>query len=152
MQRTRWVKIAMVTAATLCVAACSLDTTPALERDPEARYVASLDHPAISPSGKYQLQVRTGRERTETGKFDYFEFEIWQILPGGKTTKVYTLNKRFSLYHRTICAWDQKDRVWIYSGDFGQNFLWAMDVAGRWQERPTGDLFAPGVLNRTMGV
>src|SRR5262249_32590710 len=112
-----------------------------------ARYCASRGHPSLSPSGQYQLNVRLVEQPDEL----HYEFDICRVLSGTKIQKVYTLNKTFSPYHSLVCAWDPKDRVWIYSGDFGHCFLWTVDTEGTWCEQPLRNSPAPAVLNRLLG-
>jgi len=127
---------------------CSVpDTSRGPEGDPDAKYAADVDHPARSPSGKYQLNVR----RILGEKPQVFEFDIWRKLPTGGFEKVCTLDKRCSIYHTAICAWDQKDRVWIYDGDLSESSMWAFDGDEKWQRRGIGNVPVPAIFLRDWG-
>ncbi len=78
--------------------------------------VATLDKPAVSPSGKFILALTTQ-------KLNGNEVQSFQILDKKDNAVVYTAPDSFSARDTNFFLWDTEDRVWVYSGDLG-TFFW----------------------------
>jgi len=88
--------------------------------------VATIDRPAISPSGKYILQVTKESENQSN-------FLRFQILNENKDV-IFMPSERFAERHTTLFLWDEKDRVWVYSGDLGTSFWELNETTGDWNK------------------
>lgn len=77
--------------------------------------VATLDKPAVSPSGRFILVVLAQN-------VDGQDVQSFQILSADKTT-LYTPSEQFTARDMNFFLWDASDRVWVYSGDLG-TFFW----------------------------
>lgn len=120
----------------------SLDGMSAVEQ----RSLARPEHPVISPSGKYQLQIKEGID----GEARVNRFCIAKIEKDGQKPKVVYCSKddfatRFKLYF----LWDDSDRVWVYSSDIG-TFYWARVTDDLWEKHVHGDndIPPPAIIQR----
>ncbi len=96
------------------LAGCS--TAPGTEK-PSPEF-ATVESPAVSPSGKYTLVVVYGYD-------GIVHFQSFQIL-NQRGEGVYASTERFRTRDRTYFLWGEGDRVWVYSGDVGI-FVWERD-------------------------
>lgn len=101
--------------------------------------VATLEEPAVSPSGDYRLVVVSGYDGT-------VRFQAFQVLSQDGES-LYLSPDRFGLQHTTYFLWDQDDRVWVYSGDLG-TFFWELEDTGEWKKHvyAQSDVPAPDFL------
>ena len=97
--------------AILILAACQQNDS-ALSLPPE---VATLNHPAASPSGQYRLLLVDG----EKDGNKVLSFEVQDA--GGKS--LFSSPDQFSTRSKTYFLWDAQDRVWVYAGQAG-TFFW----------------------------
>ena len=95
----------------LILTACQQnDPTQALPSE-----VATLTHPAASPSGQYKLLVVRGENEGSQG----LAFQVQDA--SGKL--IYSPPDQFSTRGKTYFLWDAQDRVWVYAGQQGL-FFW----------------------------
>ena len=96
-----------------------------LTETPDYKYEATVGHSAISPSGKYRLDVFL-----EESDSRYY-FVIVDVKSGEELYKYEGYNG-YELYalHTTWFIWDgdnaEEDVVWCYSGDLGL-FYWRLE-------------------------
>jgi hypothetical protein len=83
--------------------------------------VATLIHPAASPSGQYTLQVL----QADNQKLSFFILDA-----SGK--KIYAAADQFSTRNKTYFLWDSNDRVWVDAGD-DQIYFW-QNNNGKWKK------------------
>ncbi len=105
--------------------------------------LATPEHPQISPSGKYLLQVINS---FESG----LNCEKFQILEITKQHRIIFKSKDcFRTRDTLFFLWDNDDRVWVYSGDVG-TFFW-VDEDGQWVKHTyvQENVSAPDFLKRT---
>jgi hypothetical protein len=88
--------------------------------------VATLDKPAVSPSGKFILIVLT---QNANGN----DTQSFQILGQDKTV-LYISTEQFTARDTNFFLWDNQDRVWVYSGDLGTFFWENQDEAHTWKK------------------
>lgn len=101
--------------------------------------LATPEHPVVSPSGRYALEVLSGRVMTGTpqGSVMIARFRISEA--GGKV--VYEDDADYTLRHTTFFLWaDHADQVWAYSGDIGTSYVDLDKATGGWTKRD----FLPG--------
>lgn len=89
--------------------------------------VATLNRPAKSPSGIYYLHVVI----PDKDNPEELGFEIKDI---DNNIVVYRSDKTFNDRHTTFFLWDDKDRIWVYSGDTGTFFWEERNTKGRWTQ------------------
>jgi hypothetical protein len=93
-------------------------------QDSPAKTVSSLEYPAVSPSGKFQLHIR----HWENARIP---FETFDVLSVSGQQQVFSCPDTFDIRHTTVFLWDdQNDWPWVYSGDIG-TFYWK-EEAGQW--------------------
>lgn len=102
---------------------------------------ATPSSPAVSPSGEFLLKVL----ETQVGSLDHMHFVVCD-----RTGEVvYSSNRFFDVRHQLFFLWgDDKDQVWVYSGDLG-TFFWELnEESGVWEERvyAQSDQRAPNFL------
>jgi hypothetical protein len=83
--------------------------------------VATLVHPAASPSGQYTLQVVQPDNQT-----------LSFIILNSSGKQIYAAADQFSTRRKTYFLWDSKDRVWVDAGD-NQIFFW-QNQNGKWKK------------------
>ncbi len=100
--------------------------------------VATVEHPAFSPSGKYVLYVVAN----DKSKSIMLSFEI----RSKNGDPVFRSTEMFDDRHMTYFLWDDSDRVWVYSGDIG-TFFWEQD-GSEWKKYiyVNSDVSAPSFL------
>lgn len=92
--------------------------------------LASTTNPVVSPSGKYQLNVKEVflegcRQR---------RFYISAVSEGKKAAKNIFISKdTFRTRDSLFFTWGKRDSVWVYSGDLGA-FFWECDNEGNWSK------------------
>lgn len=90
--------------------------------------LATPDHPAASPSGKFRLEVREETlEKTRHWRF---------TITGGE--KPFTPDEAYRTRDALFILWDEHDRVWVYSGDVG-TFIWEQAGDRAWQKHAYAD-------------
>jgi hypothetical protein len=110
--------------AALLLGGCERDRAAAAR--PAQGSVASPGHPALSPSGKYQLVVI---QQDEPGNGPILHFEIQD--PQGR--RIYQAPERFYGRHQHYFLWDHQDRAWVYSGDVG-TYFWERRGESHWDK------------------
>jgi 6-phosphogluconolactonase (cycloisomerase 2 family) len=96
---------------TVILAACQQsDSALALPSE-----VATLTHPAASPSGQYRLALVDGEK--DGGRVLSFQIQD----TSGKL--IFAPPDQFSTRGKTYFLWDSQDRVWVYAGQTG-TFFW----------------------------
>ncbi|WP_139074830.1 hypothetical protein [Paenibacillus elgii] len=89
---------------------------------------ATLEHPLVSPSGKYQLEVLEGYN----GVVHFYRFNISKIGEKGSDPAVIFCSKdTFRKRDRVFFLWDDEDKVWVYSGDVG-TYYWTKTDDETW--------------------
>ncbi|MGH8909166.1 MAG: hypothetical protein ACRD0K_22400 [Egibacteraceae bacterium] len=112
---------------TVGVSACQRGETQMRQDDD---VLATPDHPVTSPSGRYALEVLSGRVTTGApqGSVMVARFRISEV--GGKV--LYEDDTDYTLLHTTFFLWaDDTDQAWVYSGDVGTTYL-ERDATGAW--------------------
>lgn len=85
-------------------------------------------HPVASPSGKFMLEAL---EETIEG-VKHWRFAI----TGGET--VFVPTEAFRTRDALFMLWDERDRVWVYSGNVG-TFFWEQAGDGEWHKHSQAD-------------
>lgn len=101
---------------------------PAPEEELATSGLATPDHPVTSPSGKFRLEV--AEETLE--KTRHWRFTI----TGGE--KPFTPDEAYRTQDALFILWDERDRVWVYSGDVG-TFFWEQAGDGAWHKHAYAD-------------
>lgn len=96
-------------------------------RIPYDRHVASMHHPAVSRSGKYELHVLKSAG-------DACSFAIRTENDGQSGAEVFRCAEEFRTLHTLFFLWDDEDRVWVYSGDVG-TYFWVRNEEGVWEKK-----------------
>ena len=106
------------------------------------KFLATLEKPAMSPSGSYELTVIIPDEKE---KWMY----SFQISDKSKQV-VFTPDLKFSIRSTTYWLWDENDRVWVYSGDIG-TYFWEKNNSGQWVKNSyrKSNVSAPKFLKET---
>jgi hypothetical protein len=124
----------------LLLAACqSNDSTTDLPSG-----VATLTHPAVSPSGKYRLVLQDAEK-------DGNKVLSFQVLDAsGKS--LYQAADQFSTRSKTYFLWDAQDRVWVSAGKQG-TFYWQKE-GDSWvkYDSTAGSVALPAFLNQAAPV
>lgn len=113
------------------------------------RLLATPDNPAISPSGKYQLQVTEG----SNGLVQFRRFDIAIMREKGDPDVVFVSKDTFRMRDKLFFIWDKSNRVWVYSGDVGL-FYWTPLNDSNWEKRAWSDNKAvpiPDLLKQILG-
>lgn len=112
--------------------------------------VATLERPAVSPSGRYILLVVSGADGE--ARFQSFRIVEREEEAAGASAwlgeTLFAAPERFAARHVTYFLWDPDDRVWVYSGDVG-TFFWELDAeTGEWEKHvyAEGGVPAPSFL------
>ena len=109
--------------------------------------VATPDHPTLSPSGKYQLQITEGFN----GQVHYERFSVAKVREDGlKPKAVYDSREIFRTRDALYFLWGDGDRIWVYSSDVGV-FYWTRESDDFWIKHYYGDenVPAPEFLKKT---
>ena len=111
----------------------------ALQPTTESATIATLGHPAKSPSGEFSLHVLN----PDPAKRTLLSFEI----KDQNALVVYRSEQLFDNRSTTYWLWDKENRVWVYSGDVG-TYFWAQQTDGSWRRFTYGkeDVPAPAYL------
>ena len=96
-------------------------------------YEALPDYPAISPSGKYVLQVSIVQQKA----LPYYQFAI--LANKAEHEVLFQSPDKFAARHTTWFLWDQDDRVWVYSGDVGVFYWEYVSLSGEWSKGTYSD-------------
>lgn len=97
--------------------------------------IATVNNPVISPSGKYQLKVID--EMIDGIKHN--KFAIYKVSNGEiESSAIFISNDVYRTRDALFFLWDDKDRVWVYSGDVGV-FFWESVSDGIWQKHDHAD-------------
>lgn len=105
------------------------------ENSIEKKEVATIKNPVISPSGKYQIKViEETIEGVKHNKFSIFKISDGKIEP----LAIFTSNDAYRTRDTLYFVWDDKDRVWAYSGDAG-TFFWERVSDDNWQKHLYAD-------------
>jgi hypothetical protein len=89
--------------------------------------VATLEAPAVSPSGKYTLVVIPDKD-------GQLNVQYFQIQNNQDKEILYSSPDQFAVRHTTYFLWDKDERVWVYSGDVG-TFFWEQNSETKeWQK------------------
>ena len=107
-----------------------------------SKHLATLEKPATSPSGLYELAV------TIPDKNDKLMYSF-QISDQSKKV-IFTPELTFSIRSTTYWLWDENDRVWVYSGDIG-TYFWEKNDNGTWTKNSyrKSNVTAPKFLKET---
>lgn len=106
-----------------------------VEKSIDTKEVVTIDNPVISPSGKYQLKViEETIDGVEHNKFAIFKVLNSYIESEATFVSCDAYRTRDTLYF----VWDDKDRVWVYSGDLG-TFFWEHVSDNEWEKRSFAD-------------
>ncbi len=89
---------------------------------------ATVGYPAISPSGKYELEIIASHIKNDAGQFNQF-----RIKNSSNKELLFSSDDKFYTRHMTYFLWDNDDRVWVYSGDVG-TFYWTKIDETNWQK------------------
>ena len=88
--------------------------------------VATPDHSARSPSGKYILMVSL--------KYTEFYFKILDVKTQNRVCcKLIDTDTYLRRFHH-VFVWDENDRVWVYSGDIGVSFWELNKYTNQWEK------------------
>jgi hypothetical protein len=116
--------------------------------------LATPEHPAVSPSGHYVLEVLREGSMSNTGQGTLMiaNFRISQV--GGKV--VYEDDTDYDLRHTTFFLWgDHADQAWVYSGDIGTSYVDLDKTTGKWAKHdffPDRAADPPTFLKRARGI
>ena len=106
----------------------------------------TYEEPIISPSGKYQIEILNGYN----GIIHYKRFNIASLENKSDPEIIYCSTDTFRNRDRTYFVWeDNKDIVWVYSGDVGA-FYWELNDQGEWIKYEQGDKEYPMSLKSLM--
>lgn len=101
----------------------------------DTKGVATINNPVISPSGKCQLKVtEVTLEGVKHNKFSIFKVSDGKI----ESTALYISKDAYRTRDTLYFIWDDKDRVWVYSGDVG-TFFWEQVTDDKWEKRTYTD-------------
>lgn len=93
--------------------------------DPASNFIALVDQPATSPSGRYLLSV-VARDMERP-------YELAFTITDTRGEFLYSSEKIFDNRSVTSFLWGDEDRVWVYSGDVGTYFWQQGDSEMDWQ-------------------
>jgi hypothetical protein len=91
--------------------------------------VATLTHPALSPSGKFVLQVAEGSDQGVQAQC----FQILQKDQNGNLQVIFSSPDHYRTRDALYFFWDDADRVWVYSGDIGA-YYWTYTTSSNWEK------------------
>ena len=103
---------------------------------------ATPENPVTSPSGNYVLIIKEGFDDNVYNNCFY----IYRV--NDMNQSIYVCLKKYRTRDRLYFLWDEKDNVWVYSGDIGIT-LW-LKKGNEWVENhsPRNDL--PIVLQKVL--
>ena len=91
---------------------------------------ATFEKPAVSPSGKYQLQVVKGSD----GVNYYYSFHISEIRKGNRPNVVFSSTYTIDSVFVSYFLWDDSDRLWVYNGDTSTSSYWIKKSDNSWEK------------------
>ena len=117
--------------------ACSTGTEPSTDPHPnithqENNLFATPDNSVISPSGDYVLKIENGFDDSVYTN----RFLIYASVDDASL--VFKSVKNYRTRDRLYFLWDEKDNVWVYSGDIGAT-LWSKDNSIWVEQYPAPD-------------
>ena len=105
--------------------ACSVNSK--ISQDPhqnmshlEIDLFATPENPAMSPSGEYTMTIENGFDD------DVYNNRFVIYSSNDNTVPIFKCEKAYRTRDRLYFLWDEKDNIWVYSGDIGTT-LWSKD-------------------------
>jgi len=88
---------------------------------------------AVSPSGRYVVQVPVEGERSASEDSDPYVWVVTILDPDG-TVLHRDEDSTFAGFFNVYWLWDDSDRLWLYNSDNGKFYFWEL-TDGNWEKQ-----------------